>query len=611
MISKLIHTKNWLPVALFTLTFACTPTRETAEENPQIAEAQQFIDTYNENFLTLYKASSEAEWQANIRIVEGDTTNTFRVQQANEKLAEYTGSEEVIRQAEKYLDQKDNLEPLQVKQLRNILYAAASNPATVKDLVKEKIKADALQNDLLFGYDFQIENQSVSTNDIDEILKGVYNLDSRLAAWEASKEVGTVLRDGLLNLKKLRNETVQALGYDNFFEYQVSDYGMSTEEMLQLNEKLVSDIWPLYRELHTYARYELAEKYGAKEVPDYLPAHWLPNRWGQDWSPMVSVEGLDLDPVLEEKGSEWLVKQAERFYISIGFDSLPGSFYELSSLYPAPADANYKKNNHASAWHMDLQKDVRCLMSVIPNEEWYETTHHELGHIYYYISYTNPDVPPLLRGGANRAFHEAVGSMMGLAAMQRPFIQSLGLVDETAQTDTMKILLKEALNYVVFIPFSAGVMTHFEQGLYSGEINEDALNKHWWDLAKKYQGMEPPSDRGEKYTDAASKTHINNDAAQYYDYAISFALLFQLHNHIAKNILNQDPKATNYYGNKEVGAFLKEILSPGATVDWRELIKESTGEEFSAKAMLEYFEPLMAYLQKINEGRKHTLPESI
>ena len=68
-------------------------------------------------------------------------------------------------------------------------------------------------------------------------------------------------------------------------------------------------------------------------------------------------------------------------------------------------------------WLMDLDTDVRSLMSVIPNAEWYETTHHELGHIYYYMEYTNPDVPPILRSGANRAFHEGIGSLMGLAAM--------------------------------------------------------------------------------------------------------------------------------------------------------------------------------------------------
>lgn len=597
-------------LSVCTLT-ACSPTKEAPDTEELKADAQRFIDEYTDTFIQLYKESAEAEWQANIRIAEGDTINAQRVQAANERLAEFTGSEEVIAKAETYLNEQNHLDPLQVKQLKKILYAAANNPATVEKTVRERIKAEALQNDLLFGYDFKIDGRSVSTNDIDNILKGVYNLDSRLAAWETSKEVGTVLRPGLINLKELRNKTVQALGYSDYFEYQVSDYDMSVEEMLELNKQLVRDIWPLYRELHTYARYELAARYGSKEVPEYLPAHWLPNRWGQDWSPMVSVEGLDLDPVLEEKGAEWLVKQAERFYISLGFDALPESFYEKSSLYPAPKDANYKKNNHASAWHLDLQEDVRCLMSVIPNEEWYETTHHELGHIYYYISYTNPEVPPLLRGGANRAFHEAVGSMMGLAAMQRPFLEGLGLVDEQVKTDEMQILLKEALNYIVFIPFSAGVMTHFEHELYTGEIPDEQLNQKWWALAKKYQGMEPPAPRDETYADAASKTHINNDAAQYYDYAISFALLFQLHHHIAKNILQEDPKATNYYGNEKVGDFLKQILSPGATADWRQLVKQATGEELSAKGMLEYFEPLMEYLKEQNKGRKYTLSETI
>ena len=42
---------------------------------------------------------------------------------------------------------------------------------------------------------------------------------------------------------------------------------------------------------------------------------------------------------------------------------------------------------------------------------------------------------------------------------------------------------------------------------------------------------------------------------------------------------------------------------------WREHLKKSIGQDFSAKPMLEYFKPLMAYLQKINAGRKYTLPE--
>lgn len=579
------------------------------EEQDAKGDAQTFIDSYTESFLKLYYTSAEAEWAANTKIVEGDTMNAYNVQQANETMASFTGSKENIESARSFLEKKDQLDPIQVKQLESILYQAANNPAVVEDLVKERIKAETAQNENLFGFDFKIDGESVTTNAIDEKLRTETDLDERLKAWESSKEVGKELKSGLTDLRKLRNETVQALGYSDYFSYQVSDYGMTTDEMISMNESIIKDIWPLFRELHTYARYELAKKYNS-DVPEMLPAHWLSNRWGQDWSAMVNVEGIDLDATLEEKGAEWIVEQSERFYVSMGFDALPESFYTKSSLYPLPDSVTYKKNNHASAWHMDLKNDLRSLMSVEPNTEWYETTHHELGHIYYYQSYTSPDVPPLLRGGANRAFHEAVGSMLGLAATQKPFLEGLGLIPEGVETDEVQTLLKEALSYVVFIPFSSGLMTHFEKELYSDNLSEDQFNKAWWDMKLKYQGIVPPTERGEEYCDATSKTHINNDAAQYYDYALSYVLLFQLHNHISENILKQDPRASNYYGSKEVGAFLKELLSSGAKEDWRELLTNATGEGLSSKAMLAYFAPLMDHLKKVNEGREHTLPES-
>jgi peptidyl-dipeptidase A len=378
--------------------------------------------------------------------------------------------------------------------------------------------------------------------------------------------------------------------------------------MQVLLKRINKELYPLYRELHTYARYELAGKYGVSEVPDLIPAHWLSNKWAQDWSDMITVEGVNLDSILKAKDAEWIVRQGERFYVSLGFNELPGSFWERSSLYPLAPGSGFKKNTHASAWHIDYDKDIRSLMSVVPNSRWYETSHHELGHIYYYMSYSNNEVPVLLREGANRAYHEALGSLIGLAAMQKPFLAHLNLLPSGTKTDDMKQLLKDALNYVVFIPWSAGTMSQFEYELYARDLPKEQFNKRWWELAAQYQGIAPPSARGEEYCDAATKTHINDDAAQYYDYALSYVLLFQLHDHISNKILKQDPHATNYYGNKEVGKFISDIMRPGASADWRRMLKEKTGEDLSARAMLAYFQPLMDHLRKVNEGRKYTLP---
>ena len=584
------------------------PTAPTAPAAPDYrAQAAQFLSSYNAEYMRLYTASSEAEWRSNTHIVTGDTTNAGATTRANQRMAAFTGSTDNIRQLRELLTHKADLTNLQTKQLETALYNAANNPQTVAEVVKRRIQAEAAQTEKLYGFDYKYADKSVTTNDLDELLRKENNPQKRQQIWEASKAIGPTLKDGLLNLRDLRNQTVQALGYSDYFAYQASDYGLTRDEMMALVRKINTELRPLYRELHTYARYELAKKYKVKQVPDFLPAHWLPNRWGQDWGSMVDVKGLNLDAVLAKKGPEWQVQQAERFYQSLGFPALPSAFYEKSSLYPLPKNATYKKNNHASAWHMDLSNDLRSLMSVEANTEWYETAHHELGHIFYYQTYSNPDVPPLLRQGANRAYHEAIGSMMGLAAKQKPFLAGLGLIDPKAQTDQTQQLLKEALSYVVFIPFASGVMSEWENSFYGDKLPADQLNAKWWALCKQYQGMVPPTTRGENYLDPATKTHINDDPAQYYDYALSYVILFQLHDHIAKNILHQDPHATNYYGNKEVGNFLRDIMRPGSSRDWRVVLKEKTGEDLSARAMIDYFQPLMAYLKIQNKGRKYTM----
>jgi len=593
------------PVLLLLLLMSCAKTDQPEQE------VQAYLDEYNKIYQELLYKWNEGEWKLNTKIVEGDTMTIKLAQNEQEEYARFTGSTENIEKATMYLEQKEQLTDLQIRQLTRILYLAANNPETASDLVKEKIKAGTKQTEILYGFDFKLDRKSISTNQIDDLLKSETDLNKRLIVWEASKEVGKKLKDGLADLQRLRNQTVQALGYNDFFAYQVSDYGMSVDELRNVCRQMMNDVWPLYRELHTWTRYTLAEKYKT-EVPDLLPAHWLPDRWGQDWQGIINAEGINLDDNLKKVTAEWIIKKGEEFYVSLGFEKLPSSFYEKSSLYPVSADAGYKKNNHASAWHMDLEKDVRSLMSVIPNTRWWSTSLHELGHIYYFMSYTNPDVPPLLREGANRGYHEAVGSLIGLASLQKPFLEEMKLLPEGAEgIDESINLLNEALDYIVFIPWSAGVMTEFEYELYTNNLPKDQYNSKWWELVKKYQGIVPPGERGEEYCDASTKTHINDDAAQYYDYAISNVLLFQFHDHIANKILKQNPRATNYYGNKEAGKFLKDLMYPGATVDWRIHLKEIVGSDLSAKAMVDYFAPLMNWLKIENIGRKHTLPEKI
>ena len=175
-------------------------------------------------------------------------------------------------------------------------------------------------------------------------------------------------------------------------------------------------------------------------------------------------------------------------------------------------------------------------------------------------------VPYLLRAGANRAFHEGIGDLIGLAAGQRPYLKQVGLLTpEAEKAPAVTFLLDTALDgsSVVFLPFSAGTMTHFEHDFYTGTIDDAKLNAGWWRHVGAFQGIIPPGERPETLCDPATKTHINDDPAQYYDYAIGTVIKFQLHDHIAREILKQDPRECNYYGNTKVGDFLREYSQPG------------------------------------------------
>jgi peptidyl-dipeptidase A len=373
---------------------------------------------------------------------------------------------------------------------------------------------------------------------------------------------------------------------------------MTVEGMMTLLDSFVRDTRPLYDEIRRWTKRRLAERYKQPE-PETLPAHWLPNRWAQNWPGLV--ESVDLDDLFRGLTAAQVVERAEAFYVSMGFPKLPPGFWEKSDLYPVEKGSPRKKNTHASAWHMDLAQDVRSLMSVEPNARWFGTAHHELGHIYYSISYTRPEVPLLLRGGANRAFHEGIGELISIAAGQAPYLRQVGVLPAGKEIDPIDWMLNEALGETIpFLAFSAGTMSHWEHDLYEKELPQDQLNRRWWEYVDRYQGVVPPAPRGEDLCDGCTKTHVNDDPAQYYDYAVATVLKYQLHDHIARKILKQDPHSCSYYGNKDVGKFLSGILAQGQTRDWRQVLKEATGEDLSTRALVDYFRPLQEWLAKQN-----------
>ena len=96
--------------------------------------------------------------------------------------------------------------------------------------------------------------------------------------------------------------------------------------------------------------------------------------------------GYDLTEILKSRNTRrvGMVKFGERFFVSLGFDPLPETFWKRS-MFMRPRDREVVC--HASAWSIDFRDDLRVKMCIQINDEDFTTVHHELGHNFYQRAY--------------------------------------------------------------------------------------------------------------------------------------------------------------------------------------------------------------------------------
>ena len=384
---------------------------------------------------------------------------------------------------------------------------------------------------------------------------------------------------------------------------------MDPEAFATEMERLWQQVKPLYDSLYTYTRRKLSEKYGPAVVSEDkpIPAHLLGNMWAQSWGniyPLLTTgsgnRGYDLTQILKSRNTDpkQMVRYGESFFTSVGFDPLPQTFWERS-MFAKPQD--HEVVCHASAWHIDFEKDVRLKMCVQINEEEFTVVHHELGHNYYQIAYAGQ--PFLFRDSANDAFHEAIGDTIALSVTP-PYLKQIGLIDRVPdQSSDLGFLLNRALDKVAFLPFGY-LVDQWRWKVFSGEIGPNDYNKAWWELREKYQGVAPPVPRSEQDFDPGAKYHVPA-SVPYTRYFLARILQFQFYQAACKQAGWTGPlHRCSFYGNRQAGEKLAAMLRLGASRPGPDALQALTGErEMDAGAMLEYFAPLKAWLDEQNKGR--------
>ena len=441
--------------------------------------------------------------------------------------------------------------------------------------------------------------------------------DELLKAWEGWRNIGTPMKDKYLRMVEIGNMGAKDLGYDGLTDLWFSQYDMPAEEFLAETDRVWDELKPLYDALHCHVRSELSEHYGEEVVPKegVLPAHVLGNMWGQSWANVYDLvytpdnpnasSGIDLTKILEEKNIDEIemTKIAENFFISLGFQPLPDTFWERS-LFVKPQDRSVVC--HASAWNLDADaNDLRIKMCIERNAEDFSTIHHELGHIFYYQAY-NSTQPSVFQSGANDGFHEAVGDLLALSITPE-YYNKIGLISEAeakdATSDPISLLMQQALQGVVSVPWTL-MLDKWRAGVFSGETSESELNDSWWELREYYQGIGVPRERGADAFDPGAKYHIPGNTP-YTRYYLAQILQYQFHESLCNQMGFEGPlHECSIYDNELAGKKLRAMLSLGQSQEWQVALEALTGKRtLSGKSMLNYYQPLKDWLDVQNTDR--------
>ncbi|MBV9344399.1 MAG: M2 family metallopeptidase [Gammaproteobacteria bacterium] len=452
----------------------------------------------------------------------------------------------------------------------------------------------------------------LNLDELSKILASSRNYRELLEAWKGWHDVGASMRADYVEFVALANEGARELGFRDLGVLWRAGYDMPPEQFDREAERLWQQVKPHYAALHCYTRVQLTRKYGPDKVPpgQPIPAHLLGNMWAQSWGklypdllkpyPQAKVENADAQLVRQHWDATRMARSAESFYTSLGFPQLPPSFWERS-MFTRPRDREVIC--HPNAWDMGTPGDVRVKVCLEPNDEDLYTIYHELGHVYYFLSYQAQ--PYLFRDGANDGFHEAIGDTVNLSVTPQ-YLARIGLVSAVAPSREALIdqQMKMALDKIAFLPFGR-LIDQWRWRVFAGDIPPERYNASWWELRRRYQGIAPPLPRSEADFDPAAKFHIP-DNTPYLRYFLSYILQFQFHKALCEAAGFEGPLyECSVFGNPEAGRRFRAMLASGAAQPWQDTLQQLTGtRQIDATALTQYFQPLLEWLRQKNQGEQ-------
>lgn len=436
------------------------------------------------------------------------------------------------------------------------LFLASQEP---EEVAKKKAELDAKITGHFANFRSTIKDKVLSVNDIQHLLQTSDHSKERKEVWEASKQIGPIVKDLILEKVLLCNQLAQDLGFSNYYEMQLELQEIKPNDLQRYMEELDRITSKRFEEKKHLLDMKLVKRFGLQEVKNLRPWHYS-DPFFQEAPPLTE---LNLDPLFLRKNLEELtVKTFDRVGLDIRMT------LKQSDLYERPG-----KDQHAFCLMIGRQPDkVKILCNCRDNSYWMSTMLHEFGHAVY-DQFLDRDQSYFLRDIAHINTTEAIAMLFGRLTHNKNWLKEvLGL--EAEQASTIASLAQKELSWHMLV-FSRWVlvMYHFEKALYENPLQD--LNLLWWDLVEKYQGLTRPENRNQP--DWATKIHLALHPVYYHNYLLGEMTASQIQHYIEKKLgdlpLIEQPKT---------GPWLKEkLFKQGAIRPWQEALEYLTGEKLN------------------------------
>ncbi|XP_055387063.1 angiotensin-converting enzyme-like [Condylostylus longicornis] len=425
--------------------------------------------------------------------------------------------------------------------------------------------------------------------------------------WTAWRDVtGPPLRNTFMRYVDLVNQAARIHGFRDAGEQARSLY--EDPNFYFTVQDLWHNIQPLYKQLFTFVRRALVRFYGPQIIrPDGpIPAHVFGNMWAQNWQNIFDLikpgrkdtPNVTSEMIRQGYNAVRIFQAAEEFFTSMGLPPMSAEFWRNSVIQKS--NEIYMQCS-TSTWDFCNNIDFRVKQCTEVTLEDYINAHKELAHIQYFMHYASQ--PHIFHDGPNPAFHEAISNSIALSISNPVHLQRIGLLAKSFETESGNAMV--SIEYLLFIalkklPLLAFSLTLERWRWHIFEKGPVGMNRRWWELHLRYMGIIPPLIRQNEHFDAGSKYHVIADE-EYIKYFIATILEFQIYSEMCSVSNHVGPLHTcDVYRSREAGRILVDLMNNGASLSTDQLIKFFTKgktSKISTDALLEYFQPLKAWLE--------------